>query len=132
MIENPPETMNKHITIQEEHIQLTRRQFLERRIDSPSLEGDIQLPWLQKANTFPSDVCPSQVPQQNSEGTRVLFAPRQYPSLNSDNFRTKRCSTRSRPSIWVALWESYQGIPGSALLCRLQQSVSTTPRPETP
>jgi hypothetical protein len=68
--------MNKHITKQEEHIQPTRRQFLERRIDSPfTLGGNIQLPWPQKAITFPRDVYPSQVPQQKLEGTHVLFAP---------------------------------------------------------
>jgi hypothetical protein len=101
-------SMNKHITIQEEDTQLTKHQLLGRRIDYPStLGGNAQLCLPRSTDTFASDVCPSQVPEQQWEGTHLIFASRQYSNLTSDNFRTEAGSTKSGPRKCTELWEPY-------------------------
>ncbi|KAF8261688.1 hypothetical protein EI94DRAFT_1745424 [Lactarius quietus] len=65
--------------IQEEDIQLTGRQLTDRGIDSSLVSGsNVQLGHPRNANTFPSDVCPSQVPQQQWE---ELEEARKYPDM---------------------------------------------------
>ncbi|KAF8261686.1 hypothetical protein EI94DRAFT_1745414 [Lactarius quietus] len=59
---------SEHITIQEEDMQLTGRQLPDQGIDSPSTPGgNVQLCHPRNAYTFPSDMSPSQVPQQHWE-----------------------------------------------------------------
>ncbi|KAF8267983.1 hypothetical protein EI94DRAFT_1700588 [Lactarius quietus] len=68
---------SQHIMIQEEDIQLTRRQLPDPSVDSLSTPGgNVELGHTRNANTFPSDVCPSQVPQQHWEEHKEA---RKYP-----------------------------------------------------